>query len=43
MTNLLKRDPLDVMVLHDAATFPGLVLTCNIIGVLQIEQSKNGK
>jgi inorganic pyrophosphatase len=23
-------DPLDVMVLHDAATCPGLVLTCNI-------------
>jgi hypothetical protein len=31
-------DPLDIMVIHDAATFPGLVLTCRIIGVLQIEQ-----
>src|SRR5215469_2436219 len=36
-------DPLDVMVLHDAATFPGLVLICNIIGVLQVEQRTNGK
>jgi len=36
-------DPLDVMVLHDAATFPGLVLTCKIIGVLQVEQRSNGK
>jgi inorganic pyrophosphatase len=36
-------DPLDVMVLHDAATFPGLVLTCKIIGVLQVEQRSDGK
>ncbi len=36
-------DPLDVMILHDAATFPGLVLTCKIIGVLQVEQRSNGK
>ena len=36
-------DPLDVMVLHDAATFPGLVLTCKIIGVLQVEQRSKGK
>ena len=36
-------DPLDIMVVHDAATFPGLVLTCRIIGILQIEQKKKGK
>ena len=36
-------DPLDVMVLHDAATFPGLVLICKIIGVLQVEQRSKGK
>jgi inorganic pyrophosphatase len=36
-------DPLDVMVIHDAATFPGIVLTCRIIGVLQIEQKSKGK
>jgi inorganic pyrophosphatase len=36
-------DPLDIMVIHDAATFPGLVLTCRVIGVLQIEQRSKGK
>jgi inorganic pyrophosphatase len=36
-------DPLDVMVIHEAATFPGLVLTCKIIGVLQVEQRSKGK
>lgn len=36
-------DPLDVMVLHDACTFPGVVLTCRVIGVLQIEQKSKGK
>ena len=36
-------DPLDIMVVHDAATFPGIVLTCRIIGILQIEQKSKGK
>jgi inorganic pyrophosphatase len=36
-------DPLDVMVIHDAATFPGLVLACRIIGILQIRQKSKGK
>jgi inorganic pyrophosphatase len=36
-------DPLDIMVIHDAATFPGLVLTCRAIGILQIEQKGKGK
>lgn len=36
-------DPIDVTVIHDATTFPGLVLTCKIIGVLQVKQSQNGK
>ena len=31
------------MVIHDAATFPGIVLTCRIIGILQIEQKSKGK
>ena len=31
-------DPLDIMVIHDATTFPGLVVTCRVIGILQIEQ-----
>jgi len=36
-------DPLDIMVIHDATTFPGIVLTCRIIGVLQIEQKGKRK
>ena len=36
-------DPIDVMVVHDAATFPGIVLTCRVIGILQIEQKSKGK
>jgi inorganic pyrophosphatase len=36
-------DPVDIMVIHDAATFPGVVLTCRIIGILQIEQKSKGK
>jgi inorganic pyrophosphatase len=36
-------DPLDIMVIHDAATFPGLVVTCRVIGILQIEQKSKSK
>jgi inorganic pyrophosphatase len=36
-------DPIDIMVVHDATTFPGLVLTCRAIGILQIEQKAKGK
>lgn len=36
-------DPLDIMVIHDAATFPGLVVTCRVIGILQIEQKSRHK
>jgi inorganic pyrophosphatase len=31
------------MVIHEAATFPGLVLTCKAIGVLQVKQHRKGK
>jgi inorganic pyrophosphatase len=31
------------MVIHDAATFPGLVLACRVIGILQIRQKSKGK
>jgi len=33
-------DPIDVLVLHDAATAPGLVLKCKIIGVLEVLQRR---
>jgi len=36
-------DPLDVLVIHDAATYPGLVLACRPIGVLEVEQVSKGK
>ncbi len=36
-------DPLDVLIIHDAATYPGLVLQCRPVGVLQVVQEKNGK
>jgi inorganic pyrophosphatase len=36
-------DPIDIMVVHDATTFPGIVLTCRVIGILQIEQKGKGK
>src|SRR5205807_5416642 len=37
-------DPLDVLVIHDAATYPGLILRCKPIGVLEVLQiKKSGK
>jgi len=37
-------DPLDVLVIHDAQTYPGVVLRCRPLGILEVEQrSKNGK
>lgn len=36
-------DPLDVLIIHDAATYPGLVLPCIPIGVLQVVQKSDGK
>ena len=36
-------DPLDVLIVHDAATYPGLVLRCTPVGVLEVEQSSKGK
>src|SRR4051795_2032564 len=32
-------DPLDVLVIHDAGTYPGLVLRCKPIGVLELLQT----
>ena len=34
---------MDVLVLHDTATAPGLVLKCKIIGVLEVVQKEKGK
>src|ERR1700716_438263 len=36
-------DPLDVLVIHDAKTYPGVVLRCKPVGILEIEQKSKGK
>ena len=36
-------DPLDVMVIHDGTTFPGVVVICRVIGILEIEQKSKNK
>ena len=36
-------DPLYVLIIHDAATYPGLVLKCKPIGVLEVVQTSKGK
>ena len=36
-------DPLDVLVIHDAQTFPGVVLRCRPVGILEVEQQSEGK
>jgi inorganic pyrophosphatase len=34
-------DPLDVLIMHEAQTYPGVVLRCIPVGVLEVEQHKN--
>jgi inorganic pyrophosphatase len=29
-------DPLDVLIIHDAGTYPGLIMKCRPIGVLEV-------
>lgn len=36
-------DPLDVLVIHDAQTYPGVVLRCKPLGVLEVLQRSKGK
>jgi inorganic pyrophosphatase len=36
-------DRLDVLIVHDAATYPGLVLQCKRIGILEVLQTTKGK
>jgi len=36
-------DPLDVFIIHDAKTYPGVVLKCRPVGVLEVEQTSDGK
>jgi inorganic pyrophosphatase len=36
-------DPLDVLVIHDAHTYPGVVLRCRPVGILEVQQKSKGK
>jgi inorganic pyrophosphatase len=42
-TEAQDGDPLDVLVVHDAGTYPGLLLRCKPIGVLEVLQTSKGK
>jgi inorganic pyrophosphatase len=42
-TKAQDGDPLDVLIIHDAKTYPGVVLRCRAVGVLEIEQESGGK
>lgn len=36
-------DPLDAMVLHDSASYPGVVVKCALVGVVRISQKTDDK
>jgi inorganic pyrophosphatase len=36
-------DPLDVLIIHEAATYPGVVLVCRPIGLLEVVQADKGR
>jgi inorganic pyrophosphatase len=36
-------DPLDGLIMHETTTFPGIVVPCRAIGVLEVEQRQKSK
>jgi inorganic pyrophosphatase len=36
-------DPVDVLVIHEAQTYPGVVLRCRPVGILEVEQESKGE
>jgi inorganic pyrophosphatase len=36
-------DPLDAMVLHEASTYPGVVLSCRVLGMVALTQRGSGR
>lgn len=36
-------DPMDILVLTDAPTFPGCLVECKVLGVIKVEQEKKGE
>ncbi len=37
------RDPLDALVIHDGESYPGVVIPCRPVGVLEVMQREDGK
>src|ERR1700692_2030517 len=42
-TEAQDGDPVDVLVIHDSQTYPGVVLRCWPVGILKVEQTSKGK
>ena len=43
-TQASDGDPLDILILHEASTYPGVVLPCRPLGVVEMDQEeKDGK
>ena len=43
-TQAADGDPLDILILHEASTYPGVVLPCRPLGVVEMDQEeKNGE
>lgn len=36
-------DPMDILVLTDAPTFPGCLVECKVLGIIKVEQEKKGE
>jgi inorganic pyrophosphatase len=36
-------DPMDILVLTDAPTFPGCLVKCKVLGIIKVEQQKDGE
>jgi inorganic pyrophosphatase len=41
-TKASDGDPVDALILSDAATAPGVVVTCRALGVLEVDQKRRG-
>jgi inorganic pyrophosphatase len=36
-------DPVDALIVHDVATYPGIILPCRVLGMLAVEQKDGGE